>query len=1289
MGKNYEIIKGMFGNRLQKGTALLLSLAMTAGVMPYNDTVFAGETYNAGKVSPAEKISSRAATDEYIDGEIIIEYDNSKISSKSVSKKVGSKFKSKKTYKFESNSKKKNKSNLTVEVVKSDKMSVEKMLKMYNEIDGVTAEPNYKRSKMSSNDTYFGEQWYLENVAEKDGKKCYDINYEKLGSDMQTEENVVAVIDSGIDLDHEDLKNSLWINKYKCEDFDGVNGYDFVNADAVPEDEDGHGTHVAGVIAAKRDNEKGIAGIATNTKIMSLRVLDEEGNGDDDSIIAALEYAYKAKTEYNVNLAAVNMSLGGSAYSKILEDVIERLGESGVLSVCAAGNEGVNIDEDPFDSFPAAFDSEYIISVGASNQFDEPANFSNYGTNSVDLFAPGVDVFSTYASECFYPQLFGSAQANSLLYLDGSNSNLIKVKDNGKSTGTVTNQNQVAYGYERDGNANLSLTQKNGKYRWTITNAEVGDAYYLLFPYTCDSESEDIYEYISMSYSTEASLGRNLLIVSDAKASASQDGFDDAMYDGVLMEPGSDTLCCSTKISSKGKEERVAVIQVYTESGGDFTVDINNVIVSKAGQTSDYLIKYKYDSGTSMATPIVTGAVAALASAGYMENDCLKLKEMILSSTRRSDKLKGMCVTEGVLDLSFVDSQRMIFDNAICDNGVLYITGKYLKDATVEINGKSINAFYRDEKMLKCNVSEYANKQVDLTLKKDSEELTKSIFIDGGKALYGIGSEDCLDGAKAVSIGNEVVIVCPTGEILKVPYNKKVSDYEEYIKGIPNFKYEYLSSKTINKSIFGWGFNNDSSVITFDSEPVCFNGNIYVMAICKSAYGKKKKLLKFNVKDYENSIWENAGVLPGAIDNYNGTQMFTYKGNMYLMGGVNEDGEFLKKAFLYNDDNGGIKETKLFASNMPQRAFARAYQVSDKLVMTLGTDGGDKVPYNMIYDGSSWRKSKQNIFKDVQCNEVAIVDGGNIVTYYKAATGCTGTGIIYACERINNVGNMFEYDVNKDEFTVSDSYIFDNEKFYNKALGIPMLSGNLTGAAANGQFVFVDIWDIAGYTQNIFGKSVDCYVSFLNIKDVKTSEIKVVVDGTKEVTVSGTGSYQPSDMINIRVEVKGGYEIDRIECSDSNIADSLMKYNSFSSPAYNYPNGIYIKIYTKVFSKTDNGGGSSQKETTASKNKDNKTVTITTFTLKTKIVKAKRLSNKKKAKITIRKVANAKGYQIRYSTNRKFTKKTTKTLKTKKTSLTIKKLKKGKKYYVSVRAYAYISGRKLNGKWSACKVIKK
>ena len=100
-------------------------------------------------------------------------------------------------------------------------------------------------------------------------------------------------------------------------------------------------------------------------------------------------------------------------------------------------------------------------------------------------------------------------------------------------------------------------------------------------------------------------------------------------------------------------------------------------------------------------------------------------------------------------------------------------------------------------------------------------------------------------------------------------------------------------------------------------------------------------------------------------------------------------------------------------------------------------------------------------------------------------------------------------------------------------------------------------------------------------------------------------------------------------------------------------------------------------------------MTITTFTLKTKIVKAKRLSIKKKAKITIRKVANAKGYQIRYSTNRKFTKKTTKTLKTKKTSLTIKKLKKGKKYYVSVRAYAYISGRKLNGKWSASKVIKK
>jgi hypothetical protein len=834
------------------------------------------------------------------------------------------------------------------------------------------------------------------------------------------------------------------------------------------------------------------------------------------------------------------------------------------------------------------------------------------------------------------------------------------------------------------------MTQQNGKYKWTITNAEVGDAYYLLFPYTCDGTTGDVYEYISVSYSTEASGGRNLLIVSDAKATASLDDFDDAMYDGLLMTPGSDSLCTSTKVSSKGKEERVAVIQLYTESGGDFTVDISNVIVSKAGQADEYLIKYKYDSGTSMATPVVTGAVAALASAGYSESDCLKLKEILLSSTRRSEKLKGMCVTEGVLDLSFVDNQRMIFDNAVCDNGVLYITGNNLKDSTVEINGNSVKPFYTDEKMIKCNVSQYANKQVDITLKKEREELTKRIYVDGGKALYGIASNDCLDGAKAVSIGSEVVIVCPTGVIYKVPRDRKINDYEEYLNKIPKFEYECLSSKTIEKYIFGWEFNNYSSVITFDSEPVYFNGNIYVMAICKTSSNRRKKLLKFNVQDVENSSWENAGILPSAIDNYNGTQLFIYNGNLYLMGGVNAEGGFLKKAFLYNDDNGGIKETRVLASNMPGRAYGRVYQVGRKLVLTLGTDGGDKVPYNMIFDGTSWSSSKQNIFADVNCNEVATFDNGSTVTYYTAATGCTDKGIIYACERIKGSSNMFEYNGLKDEFSISDNYIFDNEKLYNKILGVPILSVGYTGAAANGQFVVVDIWDFADYTQAIFGKTVDYHASFLNIKDVKTSEIKVVVDGTNEVTVSGAGSYQPSDMINIRVDVKNGYEIDRIECSDSSISESLMKYNNFSAPACNYPNGLYIKIYTKVFSKNGKSNDLSQRETTTSNTNDGKkTVTVTTFTLKTKIVKAKRLSNKKKAKITIKKVANANGYQVRYSTNKKYSKKTTKTLKTKKTSLTIKKLKKGKKYYVSVRAYAYISGRKLNGKWSASKVIKK
>ena len=165
---------------------------------------------------------------------------------------------------------------------------------------------------------------------------------------------------------------------------DDVNGWDFAFNDNSPEDGNGHGTHVAGTIAAIRNNSIGIAGVANNIKIMPLRFLDDSGNGYTNNAIAALNYAV-------ANGAPIsNNSWGGGGYSTSLYNAINAADQAGHTFVAAAGNSGQNIDSNP--SYPAAYNATNIISVAAINSSGDLASF-NYGYNNVDIAAPGVSYF--------------------------------------------------------------------------------------------------------------------------------------------------------------------------------------------------------------------------------------------------------------------------------------------------------------------------------------------------------------------------------------------------------------------------------------------------------------------------------------------------------------------------------------------------------------------------------------------------------------------------------------------------------------------------------------------------------------------------------------------------------------------------------------------------------------------------------------------------------------------------------------------------------------------------------
>jgi subtilisin family serine protease len=269
------------------------------------------------------------------------------------------------------------------------------------------AEPNFVVSVLRTpNDPSLGQLWGLVNTGQTvdgaSGTSDADIDAD-LAWDVSTgsSSSVVGIIDTGVDFSHPDLAGTSWINPGEnctgCRTNgldDDANGYvddwqgwDFVNGDNDPFDDHGHGTHVAGTIAALGNNGVGVSGINWSGRVAALKFLDWFGSGSVADAVRALDYA----TENGIRVT--NNSWGGGENSQALLEAIERAGVAGGLYVAAAGNDGVDADQTPM--YPAAYDSPYIVSVAATDSRDGLASFSNYGATSVDVGAPGVSIYST------------------------------------------------------------------------------------------------------------------------------------------------------------------------------------------------------------------------------------------------------------------------------------------------------------------------------------------------------------------------------------------------------------------------------------------------------------------------------------------------------------------------------------------------------------------------------------------------------------------------------------------------------------------------------------------------------------------------------------------------------------------------------------------------------------------------------------------------------------------------------------------------------------------------------
>lgn len=267
------------------------------------------------------------------------------------------------------------------------------------------AEPNYKyHASIIPTDAYYGNQWYLQRIK---APQAWNQLRESPGK-------VIAVLDSGVQVTHPDLKDNIWVNRREYADnkidddnngyVDDVNGWDYINnvADPSPKFSEGfteagilHGTIVSGIAAASGNNAAGISGVTWLAQIMPLKVLDDKGEGNTFNVVRAIDYAIANGADI------INLSFTGFDFSQSLNEAVKRAKDAGLIVVAAAGNEeggnGHFLDKTPM--YPACNDGgdgdNWVIGVAATDSLDQKASFSSYGNKCVDIAAPGVSIFST------------------------------------------------------------------------------------------------------------------------------------------------------------------------------------------------------------------------------------------------------------------------------------------------------------------------------------------------------------------------------------------------------------------------------------------------------------------------------------------------------------------------------------------------------------------------------------------------------------------------------------------------------------------------------------------------------------------------------------------------------------------------------------------------------------------------------------------------------------------------------------------------------------------------------
>lgn len=521
--------------------------------------------------------------------------------------------------------------NLRIQSVKiPDDMSVEDAIAQYkNDPDVEYAEPNYILRALATipNDTNFTNLWGLNQAsdADIDAPEAWDITQ---GSSSV----VVAVIDTGVAYNHPDLAANIWSNSGETNCSDGIDndgngyiddcrGWNFLDNSNDPTDYNSHGTHVAGTIAAIGNNGNGITGVMWNAQIMPLRFLGVSGSGDTANAVSAIMYAA------DNGARIINASWGGGGYSQALYDAINYARGKNVLFVAAAGNSGTNNDTTPF--YPASYNLDNIISVAATTQTDVLASFSNFGATSVDLAAPGVNIYSSIP-------VFSYGAATTLYSTNFDTDVVGNVPSNWTRGGT--NSSWAVTNLSSSSPSN-SLTDSPGVNYLNNTNA------YVLYNSVFSRGSYNNAYFLNFNTRQYLESGYDYLYAVASPDHATWYSFWQSSATYTTFTPASVNLTSAAEVFGNFYFGFWLITNGSNVYDGVYLDDVQ--LVSMPVLINSY--NYAYYQGTSMASPHVAG-VAGLVLSVNPSLSYAQVKDIILGNVDAKASLSGQVATGGRLN---------------------------------------------------------------------------------------------------------------------------------------------------------------------------------------------------------------------------------------------------------------------------------------------------------------------------------------------------------------------------------------------------------------------------------------------------------------------------------------------------------------------------------------------------------------------------------------------------------------------------------------------------------------